>query len=231
MITTKFKIETVFTPSPDNSDNKSRLGVTEFIIDGFVVCTMKKYREWFRSMQKDGHMSILRDKQKVTFRIVWNKENIEKLTGKKVKMASYSIFDKYDFKDEYPDLNMGFTVNCITSKDVRYYMTNFIEKKVVIKRTQRPKFNKDVISYHFDNIVILEKSYSIKWCLEDISGNCSPSGSTTIDSGEIFFDNVSEKDAIVEQIVRDNSGADPRYSRLYITLRTFVLESEEDIQF
>ena len=227
-MTTKFKIKTVFTPASKEVD-KSRLGITEFLIDGIVVCTMRKYREWFCYMQKDGRMSNLRDKEKITFSVEWNEKNIEKLTGKKVTMFNYSDRTiKWDFKNDFPCTRRGFTVNKITEKDVRYYMTSFINKQEVIKPLYKPRFKKDIILSHYQNKSLSPKKYSINWELDDISGNCSPSGSTTLDSGEISFDDISEKDLIVEQLINDYSGQ--RQSRLYIKLKTYILESEEDIE-
>ena len=46
-----------------------------------------------------------------------------------------------------------------------------------------------------------QSQFKIEWSIEDISGDCSPSGSTTIDSGEFLFNDYLE-DAIEK--VKDN---------------------------
>ena len=47
-----------------------------------------------------------------------------------------------------------------------------------------------------------QSQFKIEWSIEDISGDCSPSGSTTIDSGEFLFNDYLE-DAIEK--VKDES--------------------------
>lgn len=63
-----------------------------------------------------------------------------------------------------------------------------------------------------------QNQFKIEWSLEDISGDCSPSRSTTIDSGEFLFDDLLEKDEMVEK-VKDESGIENTIKcRLYISL-------------
>ena len=76
-------------------------------------------------------------------------------------------------------------------------------------------------------------TYQIEWKLEDVSGDCSPSGSTTVDSGVVEFDNIEDKDSIIDDIVEDNSRATK--CKLYGTFKTLNMNgeiiSEEDIDF
>jgi hypothetical protein len=80
---TKFNVEKVFTSKSD------KLGITEFIIDGIVVCTMEKYLEWYHTHKICPQLGItiaksrLRDKTKTSYKVKWNLKNIESLTGKK----------------------------------------------------------------------------------------------------------------------------------------------------
>lgn len=75
-------------------------------------------------------------------------------------------------------------------------------------------------------------SYRIDWQLEDISGDCSPSGSTTLDSGNIEFTDIEEKDDIIDEIKADNYRADPMLTKLYMSFKVLdndVIINEEDL--
>lgn len=70
-----------------------------------------------------------------------------------------------------------------------------------------------------------ELEYCIEWSLEDTSGNCSPSGSTTFDSGTNYFKEYSEKDSVIEQIIDDSGFNNIRKCCLYITVK-FLQDGE-----
>ncbi len=66
--------------------------------------------------------------------------------------------------------------------------------------------------------ILKYNKFKLEWSLEDVSGNCSPSGSTTIDSGEILFNDISEKDDMIEKIVDESRFENSIKCKLYITL-------------
>jgi hypothetical protein len=83
---------------------------------------------------------------------------------------------------------------------------------------------------YFENMN--KQTYIIKWELEDISGDCSPSGKTTIDSGSISFDNIADKYSIIDEIIDNNSNSIK--CKLYGILKTIEngeVIKEEDIDF
>lgn len=71
--------------------------------------------------------------------------------------------------------------------------------------------------------------YELCWTLEDTSGDCSPSGSTTIDSDTIPFTNKNKMESIIDEVKSMD-----RYpkTQLYFTLKTYrgdEIISEESV--
>lgn len=126
MATKNIKVEKRFTSS---SKFNNTYGTTEFLINGIVVCTMKKSREFFCTI-KNGTRSNIRDKVKTAYYISWNISGLKEISGGK-KPIFYNIFKfntEYDFKDSYPDLTWGDTGHSISAKKVKEDILKFLNR-------------------------------------------------------------------------------------------------------
>lgn len=79
-----------------------------------------------------------------------------------------------------------------------------------------------------------QNKYCIEWELDDKSGNCSPSGSTRIDKGTVYFNDISEKDESIEKVIDESQVRYIRRCELYAhinILKNNVWEFLEDVNF
>jgi hypothetical protein len=97
-------------------------------VNELECCRVRKYSEYFCHIEKRGNPSNIRDTIKIAKETIWDRSNIEQITGK--------LFDKDLFRNSYPDTNWGSTGTAITFKEFKDRFETFININQSLNESQ-----------------------------------------------------------------------------------------------
>lgn len=110
-ITFEYSVEKLY-------DKHNEVNGAIYKVNGIECCKVRKYMEYFCSIDKYGRPSNIRNKVKTAKQTSWDRANIRKIIGKWP--------DREILRDSYPDTNYGYPGSMISFKQFKDLFESFL---------------------------------------------------------------------------------------------------------